>query len=147
MAGHAFGRGNILKIVEPVADFGFFQQHALVGVETRFEGTVVDFAQVLVVNGLADELPLRDETLGAHVRTGDGEPGVADGVVEVALDALEDGIDRMGGLSDVDDLALAYAGRGNRAKRDDADATGAFRFADGELRAGSADLKRGDGVF
>ena len=71
---------------------------------------------------------------------------MGDGIAEIAFDALQHRLNRMRRLGDVDNAAFAHADRWDGAERDNAHASGAFGFADGQRRVGRADFKGGYGI-
>ena len=89
---------------------------------------------------------LRDDGLRADLRARDDEEGLADRIVRLVGEALEDGFDGVARLGDVDDLALAHAVGRDCADGRHAHAPAFERLADGDDGAGGADFKRGDGV-
>ena len=145
VSAHVLGRGEAVDVVELVADRGELDGLA-VGREAHFVGTGVDLGEVFVAHDAAVDRALRDDGLGADLRTRDDEVRLADGVVRLVGEPLQDGLDGIARLGDVDDLALADAGRGDGADGRHAHAPALKRLADGDDGAGRPDFKRGDGI-
>ena len=135
MPAHVLGRGEAVDVVELVADRGELDGFA-VGRKAHFVGAGVDLGEMFVAHDATIDRALRDDGLGADLRTRDDEVGLADGVVRLVGEPSQDGFDGVARLGDVDDLALADAGGGDGADGRHAHTPALKRLADGDHGAG-----------
>ena len=140
VAVHAHGRGDRSELVQPVGD-GIELELRPFGRQVGLLRAGVDLGDVVLVDEAALELPLRVHGRRADLRAGHGEAGVADRVVELLLELLQHGFDRVAGLGHLDDLALAHARRRDAAEGGDGQAAVLARLADGDDGARGADLE------
>ena len=145
--GHAAWRGDAAEAVEHVVLVDDVEELAVARQGHRVR-VALDGVDRVRADLRALDLRRGGEGVGPDGLAGDDEEGVAEGDavargLQPAFRLLEDRADRLGRLADVEDLALAHAGRGNLGVADDSKTPVRVDLADGEDGARGADFECG----